>query len=152
MGKSYLFTCRPVNLSIRVTGPEVDTGVLSIIGIPYLFTSRPVNLSTGVDRSGGKHRSAGHYGYFVIIQLSTCQPVNLATRVDRSRYKHIISRHYGYSVLVQLSTCQPVNLSTRVDRYRVLQAEEMMSSYVWLLSVSKMAYCSHFILVSLRAS
>ena len=46
----------------------------------------------------------------------------------------------------------PVDLSTRVDRSRGLQAEEMVSSCLWLLSVSKMAYFLHFILVSLCAS
>ena len=31
----------------------------------------------------------------------------------------------------------PVDMSTRVDRYRGLHAEAMVSSYVWLLSMSK---------------
>ena len=44
------------------------------MGIPYLFTCRPVNLSTRVDRSRGKYRSARHYGYFVLVDLSTCLP------------------------------------------------------------------------------
>ena len=54
---------------------EINIGVQGIIGTSYLFTCRPVNLSTRVDRSRGKYRSAGHYGYFVLVHLSTCQPV-----------------------------------------------------------------------------
>ena len=46
-------------------------------------------------------------------------------------------------------TCRPVNLSTRVD---ILEVKEMVIHCVWLLAVSKTAHCSHFILVSLRAS
>ena len=90
------------------------------MGIPYLVTCRPVNLSTRDDRSRGKYRSTGHFGYFVLVHLSTClpgltgpdvnilyqgimvnqylficRPVNLSNRVDRSSGKHIVSRHYG---------------------------------------------------------
>ena len=41
------------------------------MGKPFLFTCRPVNLSTRVDRSRVKYMSAGHYGYPVPLHLST---------------------------------------------------------------------------------
>ena len=87
--------------------------------IAFLFISRPVNLSKRIDRSTGKHivsrdiglargknRSAGHYGYFVLVHLSTCQPV-YQDCFDRSRGKYRSAGHYGYFVLVHLSTCLP---------------------------------------------
>ena len=85
----HLSTCLP-----GLTGQEVNRGVQGIMGIPYLFTCRPVNLSTRVDRLIGKFRSAGHYGYFVLVHLSTCLLG--------------LTGHYGSSVLVLLLTCQPV--------------------------------------------
>ena len=84
-----------------------------------------------------------------ILYLSTSRPVNLSCRVDRSRDKYLNERHYGYAVLVHLSTCQHVKLSTRVDMSTVRKDGVFC---VWLLSVSKRALSSHFILVSLRAS
>ena len=46
MGTSYLFTCRPVDLSTRVvlTGQEINIGVQGIMGISHLSTCRPVYL------------------------------------------------------------------------------------------------------------
>ena len=102
-------TCSPVDLTIclpGLTGPAVNIGVHGIMGIPYLFICRPVNLSSRVERSRGKYRNAGHYGYFVlfssgrvnpefgqvlffvimdILYFFTCRPVNLSPAFGRSR-------------------------------------------------------------------
>ena len=96
MSRSYLFTCRPVNLSTCLpgfTGQEVNKLYQGIMGKPYLFTCRPVNLSFRAHRSRVKYRSARHYGM---------------TRFDRLRGKYRSVGHYGYPVLVH----RPVNLST----------------------------------------
>ena len=102
MGTSYLFTCRPVNLSTRVvlTGQEVNIGMQGIMGISYLSTCLPGWTCPDVNIL-----FIGIMGipYLFICQpesralwiFRTCPPVDLSTMVDRSRYKHIISRHYG---------------------------------------------------------
>ena len=74
IGKPYLSTCRPVNMSTclpGLTGTAVNIGVHGIMGILYLLTCRPVNLSTRVDRSSGKYRSAWHYRFSELGHLST---------------------------------------------------------------------------------
>ena len=78
MDISYLPTCLP-----GLTGPDVSKLYQGIMVNPYLFTCRPVNLSTRVNRSRGKYRSAGHYGYSILIHLSTCQPVYQGLQVKR---------------------------------------------------------------------
>ena len=57
-----------------LTGPDVNILYQSIMGIPYLFTWRPVNLSIRVDRFRGKYRSSSAFGYSVLFHLSTCLP------------------------------------------------------------------------------
>ena len=90
---------------------------IDCMGIPYLFTCRPVNLSTRVDRSRGKYRSAGHYGYSVLVHLSTCQP-DLSTCLPWLTGPDVNILYQGIMVNPYLFTCRPVNLSTRFDRSR----------------------------------
>ena len=81
---SILVYLSPVNLSTTLTGPKASIGDQMIIGNHNMFTCRPgvsrtcrpVNLSTRVDRSSGKYRRAGHYGYLVLVHLLTCQLVS----------------------------------------------------------------------------
>ena len=132
MDNLCLFTFLLVSLSTclpGLTGQEVNIGVQGFMGIPYLFTCRPVNLSSCLPGLTGPEVNIGVQGIMGISLMFSCRSV------DMSRGKYIISRHYGYSVLVHLSTCLPGLTG--------LQAEEM-SFCVWLLLVSKMAYCSHF--------
>ena len=167
----HLSTCLP-----GLTGNGVNIGAQGIMGISFLSNCRPVNLSTRVDSSRCKHIISRHYRYSVLVYLSTCQPgltgpeVNIGVQGIMGIPYLSTCRHINLSTFLPgltgqdvnigvqsimggsfFSTCQPVNLSTWVDRYKGLQAEEMVSSYEWLLSVFKMAYCSHFILVSICA-
>ena len=54
---SYLLTFLP-----GLIGPELNIEVQGIMCKSYLFTCRPVNLSTRVDRSRSKYMSARDYG------------------------------------------------------------------------------------------
>ena len=145
MGNPYLFICQPVILSTRV---DMSRGRMhGIMGIPYLFTCRPVNLSTRVDRSGGKYRSAGHYGYFVLVQLSTCQPfyqgcspVDLPTCLPELTGLGVIIGVQGIIGIPYLFTCRPVNLSTRVDRSRGKYMSARHYGYFVLVHLST---CQH---------
>ena len=60
------------------------------MGIPFVFTCRSVNLSTRVDRTRGKHMSAGHYGHFVLVYLLTCQPVYQGRQVESLIYECMV--------------------------------------------------------------
>ena len=133
-----MHSCSSLDLSTCLTGltgqevnilyqgimgkPEINIGVQGIMGTSYLFTCQPVYQGC-VDRPRGKYRSAGHYGYFVLVHLSTClpgwtcpdvnilyiigimgipylficQPESRALWIFRTcpPVDHIISRHYG---------------------------------------------------------
>ena len=76
-------TCRPVNLSTRLTGPRVNIGVHDFMGIPYLLTCQPVNLSTCLPGLTDQEvnianvRTLGVFRTCPPVDLSTCQPVYL---------------------------------------------------------------------------
>ena len=97
-------TFSPVDLSPclpGLTGPAVNIGVHGIMGIPYLFICRPVNLSTRADRSRGKHRNAGHCGYFVLFSSGHMNP----------EFGQVM--FYVIMDILYFFTCRPVNLSPR---------------------------------------
>ena len=97
----HLSTCLP-----GLTGPAVNIGVHGIMGIPYLFICQPANLSTRVDRSRGKYRNAGNYGYFVLFSSGRVYP----------EFGQVMC--YGIMDILYFFNCRPVNLSPTVGRSR----------------------------------
>ena len=103
MGKPYLSTCRPVDLSTclpGLTGLAVNIGVHGIMGISYFSTRRPVNQGC---KSRGKYRNAGHYGYFVLFSSG---------RIN-SEFGQVMC--YGIMDILYLFTCQPVKPGRHVQ-------------------------------------
>ena len=83
MGIPYLSTCRPVSLSAclpGMTGPEVNIGVLGIMGIPYLSA---VDLSTCPSGLTGPEINIGEPRPYLLIDLST--PAQMARDCARRK-------------------------------------------------------------------
>ena len=87
MGISYLFTCRPVNLSTpldRLTGRQVDKNGLPIMPCTHIFTSRPVIPGRQVARSTDEQVRNTHNTMHSYIYRWTCQPRLTGRQVDKN--------------------------------------------------------------------